>query len=111
MKRYWRILGFGALAIVLLVLPLLMKNSYQLHLLNMAVFYAIVSVGLNFSVGLTGITSMAQAAFWGIGAYTSALLAVRLGVSFWIGLPCAGLFSAILAVLLGIPTLKSVVYI
>lgn len=106
MKRYWRILGFGAVAIVLLVLPLLMKNLYQLHLLNMAVFYAIVSVGLNFSVGLTGITSMAQAAFWGIGAYTSALLAVRLGVSFWIGLPCAGLFSAILAVLLGIPTLR-----
>jgi ABC-type branched-subunit amino acid transport system permease subunit len=85
---------------------LLGRSPYLIHLLLMCEIYALVAVGLNFQFGSLGLHSFGFAAFYGIGAYTSALLAVKYGVSFWLGMPIGGLVSAFFGILLGLPTLK-----
>lgn len=89
-----------------LAVPALMPNNYYINLANLSLIYVIVAIGLNFIYGYTGYISFAQAAFFGIGAYTSALLAVDFHVTFWVALPVAGLVAALFGVLLGIPALK-----
>ena len=62
--------------------------------------------GLNIVLGYTGQLSLAQAAFWGVGAYTSAILTTQLGLSVWVGMFTAFFVAAFFGILLGIPTLK-----
>jgi len=90
----------------LLVLPLFIHSEYILRLANLTGIYIIPAIGLHFILGMTGQISIGHAAFFGIGAYTSALLAVDVGCSFWLALPAACLMSAIFGFLLGIPAIK-----
>ena len=76
-----------------------------MHLIVMTGLYIILASGLRLIMS-TGQVSFAHAAFWGIGAYTSTLLVMRLGMSFWIALPLSGLMGAIAAVLIGYPCLR-----
>ena len=78
-----------------------------LHLLVIACIYGILSVSLNFMTGSTGLFNLGLAAFYGIGAYTSALLA-KAGVPFWLCLLSAILFTAFVSFVIGIPTLRLV---
>jgi len=97
------ILLFLALAVAA---PIVVVSDYWHNLMVLAVVYAIATLGLNFTLGLTGQLSLAQAAFWGIGAYTSALITVRYEVPFWIGLPAAAAVAALFGVMLGFPSFK-----
>jgi len=63
--------------------------------------FMMLTMGLNIITGYTGQVSLGHAAFFGIGAYTSALLSVRAGVPFWLALPAAGLVTASVGALLG----------
>ena len=94
------------LAVLVLSIPVLMPNNYYMGLANLALIYIIVAIGLNFIYGYTGYISFAQAGFFGIGAYTSALLAVDGHMSFWVTLPLSGLVAAVVGIMLGIPALK-----
>jgi len=67
---------------------------------------AIALYGLGIQFGQAGIMSVGHAAFIGTGAYTAAILAGRLGVGFWLALPFSIVFSAILAGLIGLPSLR-----
>lgn len=97
--------------VLLLALPLLLRqDAYSLHILVVSGIQVILVLGLNLHVGSTGLPNLGFAAFYGIGAYTSALLAVRLGVPFWIGLVAGGAVSALLGLILGFPTLKTKTY-
>jgi branched-chain amino acid transport system permease protein len=89
-----------------LAAPLAFPSAYGIVLLNMALMYAVVVVGLNFIYGFGGIFSLAQAAFWGIGAYTSALLTTDGGQSFLVGFVAAALVATVFGLVLGLPTLK-----
>ena len=103
----WRWLAAAAAAgVVLLVLPRLMPGTYQLHLLNMAGIYVVVVLGLNFIFGWAGQSSLGHAAFWGLGAYASALLTTRLGWPFAGGLVGAIVLTGLFGVVVGIPTLR-----
>jgi len=62
-------------------------------------------MGLNLTVGYAGQKSLGQAAFFGIGAYTVAIL-MKAGISFWIGLPAAALVCFVAGLLLGFPALR-----
>ncbi len=62
--------------------------------------------GLGLQFGQAGIMSVGHAAFIGIGAYASAILAGRLGMGFWSALPFSALFSALVAGLIGLPSLR-----
>jgi branched-chain amino acid transport system permease protein len=76
-------------AAALLTLPLWLANAYYLHVTIMAGIFTILALSLNLLLGYTGQLSLGHAAFFGIGAYTSALLALKLEWSFWLGLPAA----------------------
>ena len=76
----------GALAgVALLALPLWLTSPYHLHVAIMAGIFTILALSLNLLLGYTGQLSLGHAAFFGIGAYTSALLALRLEWPFWAG--------------------------
>jgi branched-chain amino acid transport system permease protein len=75
-------------------------------LANVAAIWSIVVLGLHFILGMTGQISIGHGAFFGIGAYTSAILTTDMGCSFWLALPVSCLMSAIFGVLLGFPAIK-----
>lgn len=75
-----------ALAALLVTVPLWVASAYHLHVLIMAGIFAILALSLNLLLGYTGQLSLGHAAFFGIGAYASALLALRLEWSVWLGL-------------------------
>lgn len=97
-----------SLVILVLVFPwVIAGNPYLIHIAVMACLYGLISLGLNFQMGSTDMTNFASAAFFGMGAYTSALLSMRLGVSPWLGLPAGVLAAVLLGYLVGLPTLKT----
>lgn len=98
--------GKLALAIVALILPFLTHNDYVLHLSISVGIYIILTLGLNLIVGYSGQFALGHAAFYGIGAYTAALLLLRTGLSFWLILPIAALVTGISGLLLGLPSIR-----
>jgi ABC-type branched-subunit amino acid transport system ATPase component/ABC-type branched-subunit amino acid transport system permease subunit len=88
------------------VFPKAVDSNYWLNLVNLAISFSVACLGLNIVLGYAGQLSLAQAAFWGVGAYTSAILTTQLGVPVWMGMIAAFLVAALFGVLLGIPTLK-----
>jgi branched-chain amino acid transport system permease protein len=94
------------LVLAVVVFPWAVASSYWLNLVNLAISFSVACLGLNIVLGYGGQLSLAQAAFWGVGAYTTSLLTVNLGLSVWVGLVGAFIVAALFGVLLGIPTLK-----
>lgn len=103
--RDWRLLFGIALAAIACFAPLFLGN-YPLHALIIALIFLLPAHGLNLLLGYTGLLSLAQAAFFGIGAYTSALLAVHFGTPFYVNFLAAGLAAGAIALPLGIPALR-----
>jgi len=93
-------------AVVGIVAPLLTKNQYFTHLLVMCVMFAILASSLNIAVGLTGLSNLAHATFFGLGAYAAAILNTRFQVPFYITLIAGGLVAMIFGAILGVPTLR-----
>jgi branched-chain amino acid transport system permease protein len=90
-----------------LTAPLWVANPYHLHVLIMAGIFAILALSLNLLLGYTGQLSLGHAAFFGIGAYTSALLSLPpLEWSFWLALPAAGLAAGLAGWAIGRLALK-----
>lgn len=96
-------LGF---LVVLAILPLLIKNEYLVHVLITVGLYVVLSLSLNLVSGFTGQLSIGHAAFYGIGAYVTALLMLRLNMPYWATIPIAGVITALFGLLLGLPTLR-----
>ncbi len=95
----------GMFLLFLLVFPFV-ADAYMLYIANMIGFAVIGAVGLNLLTGFTGQISLGHAAFLGVGAYTSAILVTRLGFSFWLSIPFAGLVAALAGMIIGIPSLR-----
>jgi len=81
-------------------------SGYLITIGTIIAINSIVACGLNVIVGFAGQISLGHAAFFGIGAYTAALLATQAGLSFWAALPCVIAVSAAIGLLLGIPSLR-----
>lgn len=97
--------GAAALALaVLLGVPPLLKN-YGVYLFSYWLVFVIATMGLNLTVGYAGQKSLGHAAFFGIGAYTVAIL-TKAGLSFWLGLPAAMLGCFAIGLALGFPALR-----
>lgn len=90
---------------LLLFLPLI-TDRYVQYIANLVLVYVIVGIGLNLLLGYAGQFAFAHAALMGIGAYTAALLMFRLGVSFWIALPAAGVVATVIGSLGALPALR-----
>jgi branched-chain amino acid transport system permease protein len=92
-------------AVVAVTVPVVMRDDYLIQLLNIAILNAIVVLGLNFATGWTGQINFGQAAFYGLGAYTTAI-AGKAGLP-WIVTPLLSAVVVMVASLvLGLPTLR-----
>jgi branched-chain amino acid transport system permease protein len=103
MKKLHLMLGLAVL-VALLVVPTFMKN-YGIHLFTTWLVFIIATMGLNLTVGYAGQKSLGHAAFFGIGAYTVAIM-LKAGISFWIGLPTGALLCFVVGLILGFPALR-----
>jgi branched-chain amino acid transport system permease protein len=81
-------------------------TAYIAHYLVMVGIYAILALSLNLLIGYSGIFSLAHAAIYGIGAYASALVALKLGLGFWGGILIAAGVGALASALVAIPSLR-----
>ncbi len=109
MKNRSSLIKFALLAIASLVLitfPLVAPNRYVVHIVNMAGLYILISFGLNLAMGYCGQINLALGAFWGVGAYTAALLSTRLGMPIWINMPIGMVLAGIVGALIALPMLK-----
>jgi branched-chain amino acid transport system permease protein len=88
-------LAVGALLAVAITAPAWVWNPYHLHTLIMAGIFGVLALSLNLLLGYTGQLSLGHAAFFGIGAYATGLLTVKLEWSPWIGLIAATLLPAV----------------
>ena len=89
---------------LMLLAPLVLKN-FGVYLLTYWLIFLIATMGLNLTVGYAGQKSLGHAAFFGIGAYTVAIL-MKAGISFWIGLPAAAALCFVVGIVLGFPALR-----
>jgi branched-chain amino acid transport system permease protein len=80
--------------------------EYFLHILILISIYVILAESLNLIVGYTGLLSIAHAAFYGVGAYVAALMALKLNSPFVVNIICACIVSGLLGGLVGIPSLR-----
>ncbi len=89
-----------------LTVPLWIQSPYHLHVIIMAGIFTILASSLNLLLGYAGQLSLGHTAFFGIGAYTSALLALRLGWPFWAGLTCGAAVAGLAGWAIGRLALK-----
>jgi len=98
----------GVVAVVMLVLAVVpwLANPYLVYVVNTALIYVILAVGLNILLGYTGQFAFANAALFGIGAYATGLLQVRGGLPFWLAFVAGSLLTALVGVLVALPALR-----
>ena len=99
---------FGGGAILLVIMALLPRfvSSYTVEVMWNALFYMMLALGLNIVVGYTGLCDLGFAAKFAVGAYTTGILMKAFAWSFWATLPVCIVVSALIAILIGAPTLK-----
>lgn len=99
-------IGILLFSVLLLLLPIFIKSNYFYTVLIMIGFYALVCNGMTMLVGYAGQISLGHAAFYGIGAYSTAILSTTYGVSPWIAIIVGMVVAGIVALIVGIPTFK-----
>jgi branched-chain amino acid transport system permease protein len=87
------------------VLPAL-TSEYILHLGNTLMMYGVLALGLDILIGLSGQFAFAHAAFFGLGCYTTALLQLRLGVPFLVGMPAGALLAGVVGFMVAFPATR-----
>jgi len=93
-------------SLFLAFLPLGVDDPYVLHVVVTSMMYAVLTASWNLICGYTGIFTFGHQAFFGIGAYASALLAMRVGLSPWLGLLVGGGIASLLGFFIGLPCLR-----
>jgi len=96
---------FLILACVLAVLPAVIQEPYKLHVYIMTCLNICLAASLRV-VWNVGLLSCGHAAFMGLGAYTSAILARDLGLTPWLGIPAGGAMAVLISLALGYPALR-----
>jgi len=99
-------LAYAAILVIVIAAGLLVTNAYYLQVLTFIGIHTLLALGLNMLMGYAGQISLGHAAFYGIGAYTTAIFTVHLGFSPWLALPAAILIAMAVAYIVGVPTLK-----
>ena len=97
--------GWALLGLLLLVGPWFL-GTFHLYTLNLILVNIILATGFNLLTGNAGQVSLCSASFMAIGAYSVALLNLRLGLSYWLALPMGGFVAAGLGFALGFPALR-----
>jgi branched-chain amino acid transport system permease protein len=110
LQSFLRTAGLSPLALILwailAIVPLFIKDEYILRLMVVSLMFGAQAMAFDTTVGFINVVNFGFAAFVGLGAYTSGLLAVRLGVSPWFGFIAGTLVAGLLGFLTGILTLR-----
>lgn len=93
-------------AILVALVPLVGPDPYTVHVLTLCLLYAALSSSWNLVSGYAGLFSFGHQAFFGLGAYVSALLAMKAGISPWLGLLLGGACAAIAGLAIALPCLR-----
>ena len=94
------------LALAALGFAIAKADGYQIFVIALVGLTAIVGIGLNVLLGLTGQISFGHVAFYAIGAYTVGILTTKTGLSFWLALPAAMAISGVAGLALAVPALR-----
>ena len=97
-------LGIGA--VIFLIYPLIFTLPFPRHLMIMIFLYATLGLAWNMLGGYAGQISLGHTLFFGIGAYTSTLLLMKLWVSPWVGMLAGGAISIVVSLIIGYPCFK-----
>ncbi len=100
--RLWMWIG---LFLLFILVPFISSN-YVLYVINHIGIAAIAAIGLNILIGYTGQISLGHGAFFGVGAYSAAILTTVVGFPFWLSILSAGLITALVGMIFGIPSLR-----
>jgi branched-chain amino acid transport system permease protein len=98
-----------------LMIPMVVPSNYAMRVIIYIGLYIVLALGLNVVMGFTGLLNIGHAAFYAVGAYTTAILMVayttailmvKYGMSFWLTIPVGMFFGVLLGIVLGFPTLR-----
>jgi branched-chain amino acid transport system permease protein len=106
LKNNQRLVWIVAGVLVLAVPGLLGGSEYLVRIATMMALYVVLASSLNLIIGFTGMYSLGHGAFYGIGAYASAILATNLDWPFWVTMPIGGVLTALVGAFLGLATLR-----
>ena len=99
--RNWGMLSLGVLVVILLALPLVVKNSFAIDIFIRVLLFAFIGVAWNLIGGYAKQLSLGHAAFFGLGAYTSTILQIDFGISPWIGMIAGGVVAMLASLPIG----------
>ncbi len=103
-------IGLSPLSLIMFILlgasPYLFQDEYITYLLATSLMFGTLGMGFDLSAGYINVANWGYAALMGLGAYTSALLLINLGVSPWIGMFIGAIFAALVGLLIGVLTLR-----
>jgi ABC-type branched-subunit amino acid transport system ATPase component/ABC-type branched-subunit amino acid transport system permease subunit len=101
-----RLAGIAIALVALAGFPLLIPNTYYIHLGETIMIYAILLFGLDIVVGYTGQVSLGHAGLFGIGAYTAGVLFNKLGIPIYFTIPAAIAITSVFGAILALPALR-----
>ena len=102
-RRAMLIAAFG---VAYAIVTAFATNSYSQLILTIVPVWGVMGLAWNVLSGYSGFVSFGHAAFFGLGAYFVALAQIKLGLSPWIGIPCAGVIGALAGLVIGVPTFR-----
>jgi branched-chain amino acid transport system permease protein len=108
MSKRLKLILLSALMLGLLAMPVVLQsmgNYYVIHVAALVGIYCILNLGLNITIGFTGLLDLGFMAFYAIGAYTAALLSIA-GLSFWLVLPVCIIVGGLVRLAIGTPVLR-----
>lgn len=103
-----RALLISPLLLLVLILPVVLNqlgNFYAVRVIGLVGIYCILGIGLNITIGYTGLLDLGYIAFYAIGAYAAAMLSIA-GVSFWLTVPLVAIIGGVIRLGLGAPVLR-----
>jgi branched-chain amino acid transport system permease protein len=95
----------AAVLIALLFVPYGVSR-YGIHIVNLVLIFVMLAVGLSIVLGYAGQINLAQAAFFGMGAYATAVLTVKVGLGYWVAFPLSIVAAGLLGLLVSLPSLR-----
>ncbi|MEV4347236.1 branched-chain amino acid ABC transporter ATP-binding protein/permease [Actinoplanes sp. NPDC049596] len=81
-------------------------DSYAIHVVNVILIFAILAIGLGLVMGIAGQVNLSQVAFFGVGAYATAILTTHAGLGFWVSGVLAIVATVVIGVVIGTPALR-----
>jgi branched-chain amino acid transport system permease protein len=100
------ITGIILILLIPVVLPLFMQARFYIYLISLILVFGLFATSLNFVLGFGGIYQFHHGVFYGIGAYASALMLLKSGLPYWVGLIAGPVVSAILSLFMGLICLR-----